>query len=69
VSRIDHPIKNHIRLINAFNIFKEKTKFPHRLVMAGGDSNNAALVKEAAASSPWRSDIFFTGLFPAKKPA
>jgi len=66
VSRIDHPIKNHIRLINAFNIFKEKTKFPHRLVMAGGDSNNASLVKEAASSSPWRSDIFFTGHFPPK---
>jgi glycosyltransferase involved in cell wall biosynthesis len=66
VSRIDHPIKNHVRLIEAFGVFKEKTKYPHRLVMAGGDSNNAAIVKEAAASSAWRSDIFFTGHFPAK---
>jgi glycosyltransferase involved in cell wall biosynthesis len=64
-SRIDHPVKNHIRLIEAFGIFKEKTKYPHRLVLAGGDSNNAALVKEAAAASAWRSDIFFTGHFPA----
>jgi len=66
VSRIDHPVKNHIRLIEAFGIFKERTKFPHRLVLAGSDSNNAALVKEAAAASPWRSDIFFTGHFPTK---
>jgi glycosyltransferase involved in cell wall biosynthesis len=66
VSRIDYPIKNHIRLIEAFGIFKEKTKFPHRLVLAGGDSNNAAKVKEAAASSAWRGDIFFTGHFPNK---
>jgi glycosyltransferase involved in cell wall biosynthesis len=66
VSRIDHPIKNHIRLIEAFGIFKEKTKFPHRLVLAGGDSNNTAKVKEAAAASHWRSDIFFTGHFPQK---
>jgi len=66
VSRIDHPIKNHIRLIEAFGIFKERTKFPHRLVLAGGDSNNAAKVKEAAASSPWRADIFLTGHFPSK---
>jgi len=64
VSRIDHPVKNHIRLIKAFSIFKEKTKFPHRLVMAGGDSNNASVVKDAAAASAWRSDIFFTGHFP-----
>jgi glycosyltransferase involved in cell wall biosynthesis len=64
VSRIDHPIKNHVRLIEAFNIFKEITKFPHRLVMAGGDSNNASVVKETAEASPWRSDIFFTGHFP-----
>ncbi|MCL2758657.1 MAG: glycosyltransferase family 4 protein [Treponema sp.] len=64
VSRIDHPIKNHVRLIKAFGIFKEKTKYPHRLVMAGGDSNNASAVKDAAAASEWRSDIFFTGHFP-----
>jgi len=66
VSRIDYPIKNHIRLIEAFGIFKERTKYPHRLVLAGGDSNNAALVKEAAAASAWRNDIFFTGHFPSK---
>jgi len=63
VSRIDHPVKNQIRLIESFGIFKERTKFPHRLVLAGGDSNNASLVKEAVSSSPWRSDIFFTGHF------
>ncbi|MDR2953165.1 MAG: glycosyltransferase family 4 protein [Treponema sp.] len=66
VSRIEHPVKNHVRLIEAFGIFKERTKFPHRLVLAGGDSGNAAKVKEAAAASPWRSDIFFTGYFPLK---
>jgi len=66
VSRIEHPIKNHVRLIEAFGIFKEKTKYPHRLVLAGGDSNNASVVKEAAAASAWRSDIFFTGHFPLK---
>jgi len=65
-SRIDHPVKNHVSLIKAFGIFKEKTKYPHRLVLAGGDSNNASVVKEAASSSPWKSDIFFTGHFPTK---
>jgi glycosyltransferase involved in cell wall biosynthesis len=64
VSRIDHPVKNHIRLIKAFGIFKERTGYPHRLVLAGGDSNNAGKVHEAADASPWRKDIFFTGHFP-----
>ena len=66
VSRIDHPVKNHIRLIEAFSIFKEKTKYPHRLVLAGNESNSAAKVLEAAAASAWRADIFFTGHFPQK---
>jgi len=66
VSRIDHPIKNHIRLIKAFDIFKERTGYPHRLVLAGRDSTNAAKVKAAAASAEWKSDIFLTGHFPVK---
>jgi glycosyltransferase involved in cell wall biosynthesis len=66
VSRIDHPVKNHIRLIKAFGIFKGRTNYPHRLVLAGGDSHGAEKVKEAAAASAYRNDIFFTGHFPLK---
>ena len=63
-SRIDHPVKNHIRLIRAFELFKERTKHPHRLVLAGTDSKRAGLVREASASSIYRNDIFLTGHFP-----
>jgi glycosyltransferase involved in cell wall biosynthesis len=66
VSRLDHPVKNHIRLIEAFGIFKERTKYPHRLVLAGSDSHGADKIKEAAAVSKHRNDIFFTGHFPVK---
>ncbi|MDR2535314.1 MAG: glycosyltransferase family 4 protein [Treponema sp.] len=66
ISRIDHPVKNHVRLIKAFGIFKEQTKYPHRLVLAGADDHQAEKVKEAAAGSPYRNDIFFTGHFPVK---
>ncbi|MDR2102368.1 MAG: glycosyltransferase family 4 protein [Treponema sp.] len=65
-SRIDFPVKNHINLIKAFGIFKERTKYPHRLVLAGVDRQGAEKVKEAAAASPYRNDIFFTGYFPGK---
>ena len=63
-SRLEYPVKNHIKLIEAFSIFKEKTRYPHRLVLAGGDSRGADRIKKAAASSPQRNDIFFTGHFP-----
>jgi glycosyltransferase involved in cell wall biosynthesis len=66
VSRIDHPVKNHVKLIEAFAVFKERTKYPHRLVLAGADSHRSEKVKEAAAASPYRNDIFFTGHFPLK---
>jgi glycosyltransferase involved in cell wall biosynthesis len=64
VSRIEYPVKNHIRLIEAFGIFKERTQYPHRLVLAGGDSRGAERIKEAASASRYRNDIFFTGHFP-----
>ena len=63
-SRIEHPVKNHIKLIEAFGIFKERTRYPHRLVLAGAESKGAEKVKEAAGASPYRNEIFFTGHFP-----
>lgn len=66
VSRIDHPVKNHIKLIEAFGIFKERTRYPHRLVLAGSEKNRAAEVYKYAAASKYKTDIFFTGHFPIK---
>jgi glycosyltransferase involved in cell wall biosynthesis len=65
-SRIEYPVKNHIKLIEAFAIFKQKTHYPHRLIFAGADSTGAERIKETAALSPYKTDIFFTGHFPAK---
>jgi glycosyltransferase involved in cell wall biosynthesis len=66
VSRIDHPVKNHVRLIEAFSIFKERSKYPHRLVLAGSDKHGADKVKQAAIKSKHGKDIFFTDYFPAE---
>lgn len=63
-SRIHHPSKRHVELIQGFNIFKEKTKLPHRLVLAGSDGFDAKIVHDQAAASPFASDIFLTGYFP-----
>ena len=61
VSRIEHPGKNHVRLIEAFARLKKGTRLAHRLVLAGPDRERAAEVHDAAASSGVASDIVFTG--------
>jgi glycosyltransferase involved in cell wall biosynthesis len=66
-ARIEHPSKNHVRLIEAFGIFKDRTHYPHRLVLAGADSYGAETVKDAASISPYKTDIFFAGAFPQKR--
>jgi glycosyltransferase involved in cell wall biosynthesis len=64
-SRLEHPIKNHVRLIEAFEIFKDRTKYPRRMVLAGADSQGAEKIHEAAEASKYRNDIFFPGHFPS----
>jgi glycosyltransferase involved in cell wall biosynthesis len=50
-SRLSHPIKNHIRLIEAYTIFRDKTRYPHRLVLAGSNDQGADKIKSVAAMS------------------
>lgn len=61
VSRIEHPGKNHVRLIEAFSRFKATGGHPHKLVLAGKDWTRADEVHRAAEASPFTSDIFFLG--------
>lgn len=63
-SRMQSPEKKHVELIEAFSLFKERTKLPHRLVIAGSDGPYSRNVHEAAFASSAASDIFITGYFP-----
>jgi glycosyltransferase involved in cell wall biosynthesis len=65
-ARLEYPIKNHIGLIRAFEIFKMRTKLPHRLIFAGIKSKRADKIEARAAASPQRADIIFTGAFPSE---
>ncbi|MCB9799665.1 MAG: glycosyltransferase family 4 protein [Candidatus Omnitrophica bacterium] len=65
ISRIEHPGKNHVRLIQAFERLKQKLDIPHQLVLAGSDWTQAEVVHETAARSPYHHDIHFTGFFPS----
>ena len=64
ISRIEHPGKNHFRLIEAFDLLKETHKVPHQLILAGGDWDRAEEVHRRAQESPFRDDIVFTGFAP-----
>ncbi len=64
VSRLEHPGKNHVRLIEAFVEFKKATGSDWQLALGGGDWHGCEVIKAAAAASPFASDIRFLGFVP-----
>jgi glycosyltransferase involved in cell wall biosynthesis len=61
ISRIEHPGKNHVRLIEAYGKLPRALAEAHPLVIAGADWKDAEVVHEAAAKSPHADLIRFTG--------
>lgn len=57
VARLEHPGKNHVRLINAFEEFKAATQADWRLVFAGSDWHGAEVIYEAIRQSPFAKAI------------
>jgi glycosyltransferase involved in cell wall biosynthesis len=57
VARLEHPGKNHVRLIEAFNQFKSERKSNHLLVLGGADWHGAEAIHQAAERSPFTKDI------------
>lgn len=64
VSRLEHPAKNHVRLIEAFERFKLENDSAHQLVFAGADWYGAEVIHGRAAESPVKDDIIFLGFVP-----
>jgi len=64
VSRLEHPGKNHVRLIEAFVAFKKATGSNWQLALGGGDWHGCEAIKSAAAASPFANDIRFLGFVP-----
>jgi len=65
VSRLEHPAKNHVRLIEAFERFKLENDSAHQLVLAGADWNGTDVIRERAKESPVKDDIIFLGFVEA----
>lgn len=61
VSRLEHPAKNHVRLISAFNQYKSATPSDWQLALGGGDWHGVDVIRAAARRSPFERDIRFLG--------
>ncbi len=57
VSRLEHPAKNHVRLIEAFNRFKRQTGSDWQLVLGGSDWHGAGVIHRCVEASPYAADI------------
>ena len=70
VSRLEHPGKNHTRLIGAYEQFRRETNADVELVLGGGDWHGVEVIRQRAAQSPFAQDIRFLGFVPdAELPA
>lgn len=61
VARLEHPGKNHVRLISAFEEFKAATKAAWQLAFAGRDWHGAETIHAAIRQSPFVADIHCLG--------
>ena len=64
VSRLEHPAKNHVRLIESFERLIAEHAPPHHLILAGPDWNRAEVIHSRIHQSPLRQRIHTTGFLP-----
>lgn len=61
LARLEHPGKNHVRLIQAFNRFKAETQSNWQLVFGGSDWHGAEVIHQTIGRSPFGNDIHSLG--------
>ncbi|MCI0540558.1 MAG: glycosyltransferase family 4 protein [Verrucomicrobiales bacterium] len=61
IARLEHPAKNHVRLIDAFGQFKAETLSPWQLALSGSDWHGAEEIHRAIHRSPVAQDIHCLG--------
>jgi glycosyltransferase involved in cell wall biosynthesis len=64
VARLEHPAKNHVRLLEAFEAFKAATRSDWQLAFGGSDWHGAEVIHEARRKSPFAADIRCLGFVP-----
>lgn len=61
VARLEHPAKNHLRLIRAFETLAESGDFTGQLVLPGAPWHGSERITQAVATSRFRERIRLTG--------
>lgn len=64
VARLEHPAKNHARLIAAFERFKADSGSDWQLVLCGSDWHGAEAIHRLVRQSPYTADIRLMGFVP-----
>jgi glycosyltransferase involved in cell wall biosynthesis len=66
ISRLEHPGKNHVNLILAYDAFRRKTGLKYSLVLPGPAKERSEEIFAAARASEFTDDIFFPGFIDAE---
>ncbi|MEM1221885.1 MAG: glycosyltransferase family 1 protein [Verrucomicrobiota bacterium] len=61
ISRLEHPGKNHVRLIEAYEAYRDEAEMEHLLVLGGAPWHGAEVIEERVAQSPYAEDILMPG--------
>ena len=64
ISRLEHPGKNHINLIKAFELLPEQIRDQYDLVLAGSPWSGHQAIYDYVSSSEVKDQIHFTGFVP-----
>ncbi|MGB0712860.1 MAG: glycosyltransferase family 4 protein [Gammaproteobacteria bacterium] len=64
ISRLEHPGKNHVGLVEAFAQLKNRTGLPHKLVLVGSRWNGAEAIDDAVARTGMADEVIFPGFLP-----
>ena len=60
-ARLEHPGKNHVRLLEALALLKERGRLTHRLVLAGSRWNGAEVIEERIGELGLTNDVTLAG--------
>ena len=61
ISRLEHPAKNHVRLVEAFSQLKQRLACPHKLVFIGSDWNGESIIRDKVAKLGVQDEVIFKG--------
>jgi glycosyltransferase involved in cell wall biosynthesis len=64
IARLEHPGKNHVRLLEAFAALKRETALSHKLVLVGGRWNGAEIIHARVAELGLSDLVVFPGFVP-----